>query len=180
MKFNSAYAEDARPKHHAAFHVPDMVARMQKYVHCEPHESKHRAYKSALAARHVQLLGNDNVWAEAILVRMNEAQTERARSSGLQTGGIYKNLRRMCVRSTVVYENSLLWIPTLSECYIVLNLVDEPELAAECELLRMVSAQASSATWIRTESVARLNLRDAVVEIPPWWFYQDGAIIALL
>ena len=179
-RFNIAYPEDSRPKHHAALHLPQMLLQCGKYLHCEVHESKHKVYKSFRAARFKNLLGRDEQWCESLLVRITEAQVETLCTNGLRLRGLFSNPRRLCCGPHTVFPKSVLWLPATHQCFFVLSVRDEPRLGCQVEILTAKSVRDSSMVWTRTGQRCFLGVEGLQMEIPYFWFHQAQDITVLL
>lgn len=173
-KFNQAYAGCSRPKHHAALHVPDMLAKYQTFLECEKHESKHRVYKSCLAQRLYGQLPNDDVWHRSCLIRIQESQVERLNDSGLPTCNLVSNPKRVVLQRAVLHLRAVIWLPSTQQCLRIRELGEGP--MAHCDVLRMHSANRSSVAFVRTGQDVALSFEPlSEIEVPPFWFHTDDA-----
>ena len=178
-KFNDAYAGYSRPKHHAALHVPDMIAKYQKCLDCEKHEAKHKCYKSFLAQRFYGQLGDDAVWHRSCLIRIAESQVQRLATSGLPTCNLVSNPKRVVLQNAVLHLNAVIWLPSTQQCLRIRALRDGP--IADCDVLRMHSVNRSSVSFLRTGQRIPLSFEPlSEVEVPPLWFEAEDAAEVLV
>ena len=138
-------------------------------------ESKHKVYKSSLAARLVGSLSNEATYQKSTLCRIWEKQIEHLGQGPLIRHELRKDNKVLTFGVTILHIGDFIWSEDF--CGIIVGFLPTSfhnQFICILHPCRCLSQEHFGSTWQPVLSPTAVNLKKSMhVTVPSWWFQND-------